>query len=114
MVDTFFKPSQRQDFQINGCELKCESLVRAVNSAQSVNVMESCWKDVQWQREIVDEIVRNEISAYGVTTGVGSQKDYCVSENEASIYNMRLVRAHATRVPKYQTKINICGGKCGG
>ena len=37
-------------------------------------------------------------AAYGVTTGVGSQKDFKVSSEAIARYNQRLITAHATRV----------------
>lgn len=50
-------------------------------------------------RVIVDDIVASGVPAYGINTGVGSQKDHSIDEATLADYNRRLVRGHATRVP---------------
>ncbi|WP_166418136.1 aromatic amino acid ammonia-lyase [Cochlodiniinecator piscidefendens] len=99
MKTTAAIPALNQKVFLNGCDLNCDILADIVSQNLPVGVQKSCWEIVQQQRDIVDEIVRKKVPAYGVTTGVGSQKDFVVSEKEVAQYNMRLVRAHATRVP---------------
>lgn len=50
-------------------------------------------------RAIVDRIVAERIPAYGVTTGVGSQKDYGVDPAGIARYNDLLITGHATIAP---------------
>lgn len=99
MADNITPSVQQHEYVLNGSDLSCDALVNILCQKQPVQVREDCWENVQRQRAIVTEIVRRGIPAYGVTTGVGSQKGYVVSEEDAADYNMRLVRAHATRVP---------------
>ena len=50
-------------------------------------------------REIVDRLVDGAIPAYGITTGVGSQKDFEVSRAAIERYNDLMITAHATLAP---------------
>ncbi len=50
-------------------------------------------------RAIVDLLVDHGIPAYGITTGVGSQKDYEVSRSAIERYNNLMITAHATVMP---------------
>jgi len=74
-------------------------LAHASAGTQTIAIQSACWDRVDSGRAYVERIVSRGIPAYGITTGVGSQKDYVVQEKEVAQYNMRLVRAHATRVP---------------
>ena len=51
-------------------------------------------------RAIVDRLVDNAIPAYGITTGVGSQKDFDVSRAAIERYNLLMITAHATPRPR--------------
>lgn len=84
---------------LDGETLSCETLARAIDQGSTFSLHGDCWSRVNQSRAFVDEIVRQGIPAYGITTGVGSQKDFVVSQKDVAQYNMRLVRAHATRVP---------------
>lgn len=50
-------------------------------------------------RAVVSHIEINRIPAYGVTTGVGSQKNSAVDAGEMGRYNDSLITAHATNAP---------------
>jgi histidine ammonia-lyase len=50
-------------------------------------------------RAVVDRLVDNAISAYGVTTGVGSQKDFGIDPQAIARYNDLMITAHATLAP---------------
>jgi histidine ammonia-lyase len=50
-------------------------------------------------RAVVDKLVDEGIPAYGITTGVGSQKDFAVSREAIARYNGLMITAHATSVP---------------
>ena len=56
-------------------------------------------KRIQRSRDVVDGLLADAAPAYGITTGVGSQKDFEVTEFEAAEYARRLITAHGTRVP---------------
>ncbi|MDQ0394833.1 aromatic amino acid lyase [Labrys monachus] len=50
-------------------------------------------------RAVVDRLVDEAIPAYGITTGVGSQKDFGVSREAIARYNELMITAHATMAP---------------
>jgi histidine ammonia-lyase len=50
-------------------------------------------------RAVVDHVVEARIPAYGITTGVGSQKDYAVDPVAIAAYNNLLITGHATIAP---------------
>ena len=50
-------------------------------------------------RDIVERLVDTGTPAYGITTGVGSQKDFGVSRAEIARYNDLMITAHATKAP---------------
>jgi len=92
-------PSHRSGFALDGQGLSCETLVQAIDAEHAFEVDDLSWAQIQKSRAFVEDIVAEGTPAYGITTGVGSQKDYMVPKRDVAAYNMRLVRAHATRVP---------------
>jgi histidine ammonia-lyase len=84
---------------LDGENLDPGLLVQAARSSRPVVLSDDAWKRISISRDIVDGIVASGQAAYGVTTGVGSQKDCVVSSAAVISYNQRLIKAHATRVP---------------
>lgn len=54
---------------------------------------------VSKSRAVVDRLVDQKILAYGITTGVGSQKDFSVDREAIARYNDLMITAHATLAP---------------
>ena len=50
-------------------------------------------------RAVVDRLVDGATPAYGITTGVGSQKDFAVDPAAIARYNDLMITGHATAVP---------------
>lgn len=50
-------------------------------------------------RAVVDRLVESGTPAYGITTGVGSQKDFGISAEAIAHYNNLMITAHATLAP---------------
>ena len=84
---------------LDGNTLSCESLVYAIRSKAGIELTQTAWQRASSARQVVEYIASSKVAAYGINTGVGSQKDFCVPAEELSLFNRRLVRAHATRVP---------------
>lgn len=99
MANTTMKLAYSQHLALSGVDLNCGSLVQAVRCAQEVRILPDCLDQVARHRDIVDAIVREGIPFYGITTGVGSQKDFVLPDSEIAAYNLRLANAHATRIP---------------
>ncbi|MCA9580201.1 MAG: aromatic amino acid lyase [Myxococcales bacterium] len=81
---------------LDGQTLSIDGIVRVVRDRLPVTIADSAWERIADGRRVVDEIVARGDSAYGVTTGVGSQKDYHFKTGEAEAFNRRLLVAHAT------------------
>jgi histidine ammonia-lyase len=84
---------------LDGESLDPGLLVQAARSIRPVELSDAAWRRISISRNIVNGIVESGQAAYGVTTGVGSQKDFKVSSEAITRYNQRLITAHATRVP---------------
>jgi histidine ammonia-lyase len=84
---------------ITGHDLDFRDLARAAAGTLAVSVAPSAFDAIKVSRAIVETILKENRPAYGITTGVGSQKDFKVDPASAAAYNARLVAAHATRVP---------------
>lgn len=80
--------------------LTCERLVAlAVDAAEPIELDADAMARVRSGHAAVRHLIESNTPAYGVTTGVGSQKDHAVDPAMLLDYNRRLVRGHATRVP---------------
>ena len=84
---------------ITGHDLDFRDLARAAMGQKPVCVAPSAFAAIAASRDIVETILKENRPAYGITTGVGSQKDFAVDPATAAAYNARLLTAHATRVP---------------
>lgn len=83
---------------LNGVSLTCEQLVEAVQQKSKVTFTQESRARIQDGREVVQEVVASGVPGYGITTGVGSQKDFMVAADHVQDFNRRLARAHATHI----------------
>jgi histidine ammonia-lyase len=81
---------------LDGVSLNCAELVRAADRKSPVALADGAENRIIDGREVVQSVVDSGSEAYGITTGVGSQKDFKVSAEGTRDYNRRLARAHAT------------------
>ena len=84
---------------ITGKTLTHADLARAARREVKVALSDGARAEIKAARDVVEAILAENRPAYGITTGVGSQKDYKVDPAAAARYNAKLVKAHATRVP---------------
>ncbi|HEX7388645.1 MAG TPA: aromatic amino acid lyase, partial [Acidiphilium sp.] len=74
--------------------------LEAIACGEAVPVLAASAKErIVQARAAVERIVEAGIPAYGITTGVGSQKDFAVGRDAIAAYNDRLITAHATIAP---------------
>lgn len=85
--------------EIGAVPLSIARLCRAVQQGDDIQLTQGARDRLAHGRAAVDAIVQSGVPVYGVNTGVGSQKDYTVSAQDARDYNRRLIRAHGTRIP---------------
>jgi histidine ammonia-lyase len=84
---------------IDGQSLNCTALNAAMRNGSAIRLNETAWTRIRDSRQLVEEVIRTGIPAYGITTGVGSQKSQTLSAKNQMQFGSRLIKAHATRVP---------------
>lgn len=72
---------------------------RIANGGVRLDLSERGHGAIARARAIVDRLVDERIPAYGITTGVGSQKDFAVDPQAISAYNNLMITGHATFAP---------------
>lgn len=87
---------------IDGSHLTIFDIVHVVRDGRSIVVPDSAWDRVRKSREQVDRVIASGGRAYGVNTGVGSQKASVIDDGDASSFNRRLLVAHATTASHVQ------------
>lgn len=88
--------SSKGTITLDGVTLTCAQLVSAATQKNKVALADGAIDRIVSGREVVQSIVSSGTPGYGITTGVGSQKDFKVTAEGAQNYNRRLARAHAT------------------
>ena len=84
---------------LDGSSLRIADLVEAALGNRPVTLDEAAWNRIRQGRALIETIVDQRIPAYGINTGVGSQKDFTVTPQKVTEFNRRLLTAHATRIP---------------
>jgi histidine ammonia-lyase len=79
--------------------LTLRDVVALARGEAQLDISASARKAMTEARALVDRLVDDAIPAYGITTGVGSQKDFGVSRAAIERYNNLLITAHATLLP---------------
>lgn len=83
---------------LDGISLTCAQLVEAASGRRRVALAEGADTRIRQGRAVVEEIVSSGVKGYGITTGVGSQKEFAVPPEGMRDYNRRLARAHSTHM----------------
>ncbi len=83
---------------LDGVSLTCAQLVEAAHQKSKVAITESGRNRVIQGRKVVQSVAASGEPGYGITTGVGSQKDFAIAADNVQDYNRRLARAHSTHV----------------
>jgi histidine ammonia-lyase len=85
--------------ELNGSQLTIPTLVEAARNRHSCSFSVEAVARMQKGRAIVEAQILSGKPLYGITTGVGSQKDYLLNPQEILAFNASLMKAHATRLP---------------
>lgn len=80
---------------INGNDLTLEDLVLICRENYKVEIDEESAKKVQKSRKIIDDIVENEKTIYGVTTGFGKFANVSISKEDCKTLQRNLIISHA-------------------
>ena len=79
--------------------LALSDVVAIAHRRASVDLSRAGRDAVMRGRAVVDALVDGGVPAYGITTGVGSQKDFGVSRPAIARYNTLMITGHATIAP---------------
>lgn len=80
---------------INGNNLTLKKLVLAARYNYKIQLDEESKRKVQKSRTIVDDIVKNEKTVYGVTTGFGKFANVSISKEDCKMLQKNLIMSHA-------------------
>ena len=83
---------------LDGVSLTCAQLVTAAHQKSKVAITEEGRDRIIQGRKVVESVAASGAPGYGITTGVGSQKDFAVAAENVQDYNRRLARAHSTHI----------------
>ncbi|MBN8629460.1 MAG: aromatic amino acid lyase [Rhodobacterales bacterium] len=97
-MTTTAKTDNPQPLVLDGTGLTCATLVEAASLLRPVVLAEGADLRIRKGREVVEEIVNSGVKGYGITTGVGSQKEFAVPPAGMRDYNRRLARAHSSHM----------------
>lgn len=81
---------------LDGRNLTIFDVVHIARDGYRAELTPDAWSQVARGRSQVEQVLREGGRAYGVNTGVGSQKDSDVAAEDIATFNRRLIVAHAT------------------
>lgn len=83
---------------VDGETLSISDVTSAVQECPDVQIADEARERIRKAREIVVKYVKKGEKVYGVTTGVGSQKNQSLKPEDITSFNQSLVTGHATVV----------------
>lgn len=87
--------------QLDGENLKIEALKDFLGNTDSiVEISEEAYQKVDHSRKVVDKIIDQEKTIYGITTGFGLFCDVLISKEKVKDLQVNLIRSHACGVGK--------------
>jgi histidine ammonia-lyase len=102
--------TQSSLFLIGQEPLTLAAVAAIARGDRAVDLSEAARAAVLRGRAIVEHVVERGVPAYGVTTGVGSQKDFRVDRAELARYNDLMITAHATIAPGREAPAAVVRG----
>lgn len=102
--------SKTADIVLDGAPLTLAHVVRIARGHAGVDLSQAARDAVLRARAVVDRLVDEGIPAYGITTGVGSQKDFAVGREAIARYNNLMITAHATVAPGADASTEVVRG----
>lgn len=84
--------------QLDGDSLTLKQVAGAIFSGDKVKISDEARVKVNQSRAIIDAIVKQGRSVYGVTTGFGKFSDTVISAKDAEKLQLNLIRSHACAV----------------
>lgn len=85
---------------LDGQMLKLEEIARVARDAEAVLLTEEARQRMEASRRVVERILAEGRTVYGVNTGFGKLADVRISAEELGALQLNLVRSHACGVGK--------------
>ncbi|MFC4766272.1 histidine ammonia-lyase [Effusibacillus consociatus] len=83
---------------LDGSTLKVEEVMKVAQQGDKVAVSQQAWERVIRCRNRVEQMVANQETVYGVTTGFGKFSDVSISSQDVEQLQTNLIRSHACGV----------------
>lgn len=80
---------------LNGQDLTIESIKILIAQDQNVEICEEALSRVKQSRKIVDDIIADQETIYGITTGFGLFSDVLIDQDKYEDLQLNLIRSHA-------------------
>ena len=84
--------------EVDGATLSVTEVVLVSHHHAKVKVSKDAWPNIHAARGVVDRIVRNNETVYGINTGFGALVHERISQDDLNLLQVNLVRSHATAV----------------
>lgn len=81
---------------LSGQALTIEEIASVAFDSREVTVAVEAWPKIRASREVVEKVVVNGETAYGINTGFGKLADVRISSGDLSALQHNLVRSHAS------------------
>ncbi len=94
----YWRGRKCQKLKINGQDLTTQDVVNVARKGYKVELTEDAIAKVIKARKLVDELVDNKESVYGITTGFGKFSDVPISKEETKDLQRNLIISHACGV----------------
>jgi histidine ammonia-lyase len=88
--------SETRPVVLDGSSLTLATLERLATRRATATLSDAAWERIAAGRAVVERLLASGKQAYGVNTGVGSQKDFRVDPEQTASFNRRLLVAQAT------------------
>ena len=81
---------------VDGETLSLSEVAAVAEQRATVSVSEDAWPKIHAARAVVDRIVREEETVYGINTGFGALVHQRIAPNQIAELQVNLIRSHAT------------------
>jgi histidine ammonia-lyase len=92
---------------LNGASLSIEEVMRVAAHHAVVRLDEKAVDRVKWEREMLEKIARQDVPIYGVTTGVGANRDVRIAPEDIANFQNRILISHCIGVGPYHPEVVV-------
>ncbi|MDN6657367.1 MAG: aromatic amino acid lyase, partial [Staphylococcus simulans] len=81
--------------ELNGASLTIEDIKKFLHQQDKVTISSDAMERVKQSRAIVEDIIKNKVTIYGITTGFGLFSDVLIDPQQYKQLHVNLMRSHA-------------------